>query len=1185
MGDLISTMSKEDGFREATQEQRELYGEDNYASNTSLFRNTTQGSLRTTLEHMGELRDSIDEIEQRFTRLSRKSNITGMPPDESEQSKLRKTVRNTIRTISEVARSKSLSIHTDTIFRKELNRATTTMVGYLKNEQNEDMVLSGLDNLREVIDDSFQDKNAQKIIKRSSRLSQRVTTNQVRQSKMNRQTMMRQSMAKGANHDSRQTLVSDKVEKKDMNKVVDDFEDIRQIFDEITSKVAARDLQENSAEQEQNLRKSVKGALRNLQDITTHQHLKQVDGGFRTELAETTETMLDYLKDSADPSKVESMELQMLNVIDNIDNGTTEKEPTKTTERVAQEEPTTSNPRQTRTSRPPQEQQVTKARFKRAGQKIVKQVRAASIFKNAALAMNDDIVDERVVRKSVKHAMRLVKKVVDEETVVQFSEPFREELSKTAEGMIDFLTGRETSATKLDDKIQGTLSMLNEQELPTVHDVKGSNSTGHLLIDKLLSSEADGTDDQVTSSRQTPGPMPRMTYDGNAWMPAKNLQEELPQAAETVDPTQDPVSSSHSERETNQQVRESINPRQSSRDNQPVTRDSSKTRPLTHDKPSTSRTSTTTTTTASHRDSSRTQKSMTQQKSQLAESDTQKSTLRRSTTQTDSPLRKSSRTRKPSDADTFQQRKLSSDKSGVPRNTRSSNVSQNRPSRDRPSPPPPPPPFANGDELDQQVEDQQRLSKRQSTRVSSQNQNDDNEYNELNQSKSPLKQPSQEQLQQPIELGKRVSFSDMPSVTFLPANQSTDSDEKTPQQQHRTSIPEWTHNDKQHNMNRTSQTVNEVESKATETARAPNVQDNTTETAAAPSVQDNATETIRNTSNMATETQTKTETRATSAINIETRNQAISTDSTMPKATELPPKEEKVNAVTRSRVEKRASRRSRRRTRSSPPTSSSTASVSDAEEELKEPKAKRSRSVVKQATNRRDIEYIETVTSRCKSCDKVYESLMTEMLCLRQTISEVNERTTGISRQLDQVQAAGDVKSQLDLELESALRHSQMPEVPSTSKNKSEAVSSYLIQRNGVQKLIYRLDELTKNDLIICVTRQTGETVALEPHPELRDQQQRTRASSPTKIVGLATRDTKTNETGWASSRSRVKKNHQVYGAATRTPMGDGDVVSGWLREMKTQRGNDDAEESPTGSELSVNESVNNRLRRRKRRA
>ena len=152
-------MSKEDGFREATQEQRELYGEDNYASNTSLFRNTTQGSLRTTLEHMGELRDSIDEIEQRFTRLSRKSNITGMPPDESEQSKLRKTVRNTIRTISEVARSKSLSIHTDTIFRKELNRATTTMVGYLKNEQNEDMVLSGLDNLREVIDDSFQDKS------------------------------------------------------------------------------------------------------------------------------------------------------------------------------------------------------------------------------------------------------------------------------------------------------------------------------------------------------------------------------------------------------------------------------------------------------------------------------------------------------------------------------------------------------------------------------------------------------------------------------------------------------------------------------------------------------------------------------------------------------------------------------------------------------------------------------------------------------------------------------------------------------------------------------------------------------------------------------------------------------------------------------------------------------------------
>ena len=110
-----------------------------------------------------------------------------------------------------------------------------------------------------------------------------------------------------------------------MNKVVDDFEDIRQIFDDITSKVAARDMQQNNDEQEKNLRKSVKGALRNLQGITTHQHLQGIDGGFRTELAETTETMLDFLKDSNDPSKVENMELQMLNVIDNIDNGTTEK--------------------------------------------------------------------------------------------------------------------------------------------------------------------------------------------------------------------------------------------------------------------------------------------------------------------------------------------------------------------------------------------------------------------------------------------------------------------------------------------------------------------------------------------------------------------------------------------------------------------------------------------------------------------------------------------------------------------------------------------------------------------------------------------------------------------------------------------------------------------------------------------
>ena len=54
--------------------------------------------------------------------------------------------------------SKDLSVHTDSVFRKELNRATTTLVDYLKNEETEQRVLSGLENLREVIDDSFQDK-------------------------------------------------------------------------------------------------------------------------------------------------------------------------------------------------------------------------------------------------------------------------------------------------------------------------------------------------------------------------------------------------------------------------------------------------------------------------------------------------------------------------------------------------------------------------------------------------------------------------------------------------------------------------------------------------------------------------------------------------------------------------------------------------------------------------------------------------------------------------------------------------------------------------------------------------------------------------------------------------------------------------------------------------------------------
>ena len=81
---------------------------------------------------MSSLRDSIDEIEQRFSKMSRKTNITGDDPDSDDRKVLRKTVRNTIQTITEIAKSQNLAIHTDSVFKKELNRATTTMVGYLK---------------------------------------------------------------------------------------------------------------------------------------------------------------------------------------------------------------------------------------------------------------------------------------------------------------------------------------------------------------------------------------------------------------------------------------------------------------------------------------------------------------------------------------------------------------------------------------------------------------------------------------------------------------------------------------------------------------------------------------------------------------------------------------------------------------------------------------------------------------------------------------------------------------------------------------------------------------------------------------------------------------------------------------------------------------------------------------------
>ena len=305
---------------------------------------------------------------------------------------------------------------------------------------------------------------------------------------------------------------------------------------------------------------------------------------------------------------------------------------------------------------------------------------------------------------------------------------------------------------------------------------------------------------------------------------------------------------------------------------------------------------------------------------------------------------------------------------------------------------------------------------------------------------------------------------------------------------------------------------------------------------------------------MAVETETNISTRTTSTNRIATKDQANSPQSSSD-TNQLDPK-------TRSRVEKRASKRElRRRAHSSPPVT--TSSESD------QPKSKRARSVLKTSSTEVTSEVEKLVTRH-------YESLMTEMLSLRQTVVEVSQRTIDLTMQLNKLEMSYGAGDRPTSEIK------PKPEVKCASTQSTSSVipsvSTYLIQRNGSQKLIKSLTELKRDDLIICATHQSGESVELDPHPEMQDDSNRHRATSPAKIIGFGTRHEMTNESGWTQSPSQLKLNHVVCGAATRTLIDNGDTVSGWLPAAQH-----DVESEP-GSEVSVNNKVSKKLRRRKRR-
>ena len=84
------------------------------------------------------------------------------------------------------------------------------------------------------------------------------------------------------------------------------------------------------------------------------------------------------------------------------------------------------------------------------------------------------------------------------------------------------------------------------------------------------------------------------------------------------------------------------------------------------------------------------------------------------------------------------------------------------------------------------------------------------------------------------------------------------------------------------------------------------------------------------------------------------------------------------------------------------------------------------------------------------------------------------------------------------------------------------------------------------------------------------------RARSPAKIAGFATRNQNSRESGWASTPDKVKNNHVLCGAATRTETDDG-VISGWIPIPSGY-------ESPADSEVCVDNAVSRRKGRRQKR-
>lgn len=443
-----------------------------FGSRTTLFkRNRNTESLRQTAARVIGLRDAFDEMEDLVSKMDRKSKLTQEPLDKQEKKDIRRKVKMVIKTIAAISSSPSVKSSTDGVFKNELTRATGSIIDYLNSDEDTTAaeMIEKLEDLRDYIDDSIEQTEPEITGESPARISVRIA----RKTTLNRRQTMRQTIrqsnvSKGGSVVERRSILSKNVY--DKKQVVEEFEKIRDVFEDIQTKITMKQ-QNNIAESEVN--KAMKNALRVIQATGKISSVKQVDSVFRDSLANTAKSMVEVLvNDKDDEEKIFNMETHMTNVLDMIDNGSTDHPPiVKTTARKWKrfgKRPSEDNdiPLQAKTSKVLKN--VSAAESSSSADPIIMEVKMA-MDQILDFTKDYDYSDEKIkeFRKILKGSLTLVKSMARNEVVMDsVATDFRETLGKATEQMIFFISGEADNIEVLNSKIQNVRDILEEIQHP-----------------------------------------------------------------------------------------------------------------------------------------------------------------------------------------------------------------------------------------------------------------------------------------------------------------------------------------------------------------------------------------------------------------------------------------------------------------------------------------------------------------------------------------------------------------------------------------------------------------------------------------------------------------------------------------------------------------------------------------------